>query len=181
MSSTPRLDVDQRLEAAFRAQYPTICKYLRSRLADKSRADDLAVETFTTYRAKLADGVFVHDVEAFLIEIAKGHLQNEIKRLARANEFEELVSPEMMGRREADAISRGYVGFSPLTIEDVEFQVDHDRAVRALPPAMRDSYILAELRGLSTREAAEVLGDRDHSTVVRQVNAAKSRIRTALS
>jgi DNA-directed RNA polymerase specialized sigma24 family protein len=181
LSTITRPEVDARLEAAYRAQFSPVRKYLRSRLSDKERAEDLAVETFMTFRGKLEAGEDIRDTEAFLIGIAKWHLSNEVQQLARDSELIELMEPATMVLREEEASERGHVGPSPaMTIEDVEFQVDHDRAVRALPAPMRDSYILAELRGLTTREAAEILGDRDHSTVVRQANAARGRIRAAL-
>lgn len=41
--------------------------------------------------------------------------------------------------------------------DTLQFRAAHDDAVRALSPKQRDAYILTELRGLSTVEAASVL------------------------
>lgn len=68
---------------------------------------------------------------------------------------------------------------APLTPEVMEFRVGFDQALRALPEDERDAFILTDVRGLTTREAADVLAV-DHSTVVRRAQAARNTLREEL-
>jgi len=66
------------------------------------------------------------------------------------------------------------------TYETVEFQDEFDAAVRGLEESERDAYILTELRGLSQREAADVLGT-SQPTVHRRAEAARHFIKGAIA
>lgn len=55
------------------------------------------------------------------------------------------------------------------------FSSAFDSAVRELPDDERDAFILTDLRGLTTREAADVL-DVSHMTVQRRADSARSQI-----
>lgn len=55
-----------------------------------------------------------------------------------------------------------------------------EAAVAALPPDLRDAFVLREVQRLSVREAAEALGAPD-GTVKSRLHAAKSALRAALS
>ena len=69
----------------------------------------------------------------------------------------------------------------PLTFEQVEFRADFDRALRALPVELdRQAFLLTTVRGLSYREAAEVL-DIDHTSVYRHAERARAQIKEALA
>lgn len=68
----------------------------------------------------------------------------------------------------------------PLPQHLASFPDDFDLAVRELPEPERDAFILTELRGLTSREAAEVL-DVDQSTVVRRNGRARELITEGLS
>lgn len=161
-------DSQAALDAAYREHYPKVRRYLRSALRDKERADDLAAETFILLARKLAEGVLPLDYEAYSMELARGQLRDERKRLARSREV--LTDAEALGNVRS---------LPPLSIEDVEFQVDLDRAVRALPPTKRDTFILIELRGLTTRASAAVLGT-SQPTEVRRRHQALALVRSAL-
>ena len=64
--------------------------------------------------------------------------------------------------------------------EPSTFLTDFDRAVRAVPEPERASFILTELRGLTEREAAGVLG-LSHMTVNRRAANARLLVREALT
>jgi DNA-directed RNA polymerase specialized sigma24 family protein len=69
---------------------------------------------------------------------------------------------------------------APLRLRDQPFVVVAlDNGIRALPEDVRDAWILTHLRGLSTREAGEIL-DLDHSNVVRRNSIANSRLQEEL-
>jgi len=81
-------------------------------------------------------------------------------------------------RREESRPRRG-----PPTPADVlaekEVQEAFDQAMAGLPPRRREAFYLVALRGLSHREASEVLGI-SLQTVANQVSAALQAIRTAI-
>jgi RNA polymerase sigma factor (sigma-70 family) len=68
----------------------------------------------------------------------------------------------------------------PLTFEQVEFRADFDRAVRALDEDDRQAFLLTEVRGLSTREAAPLLNVSDR-TVARRAENARAQIKEAIA
>lgn len=69
----------------------------------------------------------------------------------------------------------------PLTFEQVEFREDFDRALRALPVELdRQAFLLTAVRGLTYREAAEIL-DIDHTSVYRHAERARNQIKEALA
>lgn len=68
----------------------------------------------------------------------------------------------------------------PLTFETITFSQGFDRAVRDLPDNERDAYILTDLRGITDRAAADLLGI-SHMTVNRRSKAATIRLREELA
>lgn len=68
----------------------------------------------------------------------------------------------------------------PDTIETAEFRSDLDAAVRETPDDQAQAFILTELRGLTVREAADVMAS-DKTTIARQAEAARTYIRRGLS
>lgn len=178
------------LEAAYKTHYGRICSYLRRALQDKARAEDLAVETFIVYARKLEEGEQIEEESNYLTVIAGGLLDNELKRLARSKEEPADGTPEGLcalvdGPAEhdpwAEPTKRAEMLWPhELTIEDAEFRVDFDRAVRGLPKDERDAFILGELRGLASREAGEILGVSHREVQLRQ-ESARARIKHALT
>jgi DNA-directed RNA polymerase specialized sigma24 family protein len=74
--------------------------------------------------------------------------------------------PDLAELEESLATGRGL----PLSL--ASFPEDFDYAVRGLPESERDAFILTDLRGLTVREAADVL-DVSKSTVDRWADAAR--------
>lgn len=181
------------LEDAYRAHYDRIRRWMRARINDKERAEDLAVETFLTLARKLEEGVEPRNMEAYLVKLASGHARNEIQRLAESREVlyessewvEEHRGAEPRRGEEVPKLSAKtrakdmeppeWLWMSPETPEDVEFRADFDRAVRALPADERDAFILGELRGLTAEEAGGVLGI-SNAAVSRRQKSARARV-----
>ena len=71
--------------------------------------------------------------------------------------------------------------YPALTVEDVEFRADFDQAVRDIPVELdRQAFLLTTVRGLTLREAAEIL-DIDHMSVHRHAERARAQIKEALA
>jgi DNA-directed RNA polymerase specialized sigma24 family protein len=70
--------------------------------------------------------------------------------------------------------------FQTHDFDDSEFADGHDAAVRALESETRDAYILGELRGLPSREAAPLLGI-SHTTAATRRELATTFIREEIT
>lgn len=106
-----------------------------------------------TFERLLAKGE-IRNGKALLYQIAEGLLANEYRDRARAageESWEALVGLDGTG---LDHLPQ----FQTYDFEDSDFAAEFDRAVRVLEPDPRDAFILGELRGLPSRESAEVLG-----------------------
>lgn len=85
-------------------------------------------------------------------------------------------------RREYETVEAQAVlsGVAIPGIETAIFRADFDRAVRQLPEDERSAFALTELRGLTVREAAGVLGE-SRSTIQRRCEAARTYLREELA
>jgi RNA polymerase sigma factor (sigma-70 family) len=122
-------------------------EFYARRLPDREDAEDFAQDTIARALERGSTE------RALLFTIANGLLVDEYRRRERQPEevsWESLVGPEHEG---LDHIPQ----FQTYDFEDADFTAVHDRAVRALEPLSRDAYIVGELRGLTSREAADVL------------------------
>lgn len=70
--------------------------------------------------------------------------------------------------------------FQTYDFEDASFAADFDRALRDLDPSPQAAFIAGELRGLTSREAAAVLGV-SHTTANARRELATSDIRKELT
>ncbi|MCZ2111325.1 MAG: sigma-70 family RNA polymerase sigma factor [Dehalococcoidia bacterium] len=66
------------------------------------------------------------------------------------------------------------------SIETAMFRADFDRAFRSLPRVEAEAFTATELRGLTLREAADVL-DVHYATVSRRVDSARETLRKELA
>jgi RNA polymerase sigma-70 factor (ECF subfamily) len=163
------------LDSAYREHYPRIRRMFKSALKDQERAEDLAADTFVLLARKLEDGETPLHYGAYITVLAEGVLKNEIKRLARGKDTTAPVPALDAASERLDHM----FAYPPLSIEDVEFRCDFDRAVRELPEDAREAFILTELRGLTVREAAPIIGVH-LDTVARRAEAARARIRSSI-
>lgn len=126
-----------------------------------------------------------HDAEEIVGDAA-------VKLLDTANPSKELLFKVSLDRA-TDVIrvrakrAKLYEKIEPLfagqaipTIEGAMFRADFDRAFRGLPREQAEAFALTELRGLTERETAEVLGVHQ-STVNRRCEAARTYLQKELS
>lgn len=92
--------------------------------------------------------------------------------LRRAESTPELVSLAEAGRE-------GIADSFP-SIETAMFRADFDRAFRRLPREEAEAFTTTELRGLTQREAADVLGV-NQATVSRRAETARETLRKELA
>jgi RNA polymerase sigma factor (sigma-70 family) len=168
-------------EEIFQRHYDNVLSYLLTTPLDPARAEDLSAETFLTLHTKMGAGLELppDNAERWLIATAKNHLRNEKKRIARLHKagFSGILSHPQLRLAEDEERLKEYIGSLPATsIEDIEFQTDFDRAIRALPSVDRDAFILTELRGLTSEEAAPLLDCSD-----RQVRYLRERATARLA
>lgn len=77
-----------------------------------------------------------------------------------------------------DAAAKGGLGF--LTQEQAQFPATFDASVRGLEDSEFDAFVLTDLRGLSNREAADVLGT-SHTTITRRRESARLALREEIA
>jgi RNA polymerase sigma factor (sigma-70 family) len=87
-----------------------------------------------------------------------------------AYDLAEIEDELAAGREHELALVQAY------TAEREEFTEAFDGALRALPEDERDAFILTDLRGLTSREAAGVL-DTSHMTIHRRAESARLTVR----
>lgn len=161
---------------------PELTSYFERLLPSPAEAEDFVSETF----ARLIGKDDAKTPEKLLWVIAKGLLYNEYRDKASiAVDFETREWPGVRERGKAlelalnDEISDLESGFVP-SVEDQFFATQHDEVVRGLDDELRDAYILGELRGLVSREAAPLLGV-SHATANTRRELATTSIREELS
>lgn len=110
-----------------------------------------------------------------LRQIAGGLLQDAYRANGRRSE----VSLEGLIGRDGTGLD-DWPQFQTYDFEDSDFAAEFDRAVRVLDPIPRDAFILAELRGLTSREIAPLIGV-SHTTAAAHRELATTSIRKELA
>jgi RNA polymerase sigma-70 factor (ECF subfamily) len=97
------------------------------------------------------------------------------RRQLRLNQHERQYGLDASTVEESAELS----GYHETTPERARFAADFDNAVRSLTPKQREAFILTELRGLSQREAADVIGI-SQASVQERVERATEAVRDML-
>ena len=151
-------EAEQRLGTLYRSEYRSIRRYFRKRLGE-NEAEDAAALVFVRL-ARAYDAGRDPDLGLIVNAVAVDEMRARRYRPSsyglKPGEIEEpvlyVVEPETSPRR--------------------SFRAAFDTALRGLPGAERDAFILIELRGLTSREAAGVL-DTSHMTIHRRAESAR--------
>ena len=154
------------------SEAPALRRVFRKVLSDSETAEDLTAESFAQLAAAYKRGT-VANGKALLRRIAQARLVDEIRR---RQENPELPVGDMYDMEEGEPI---FASLRNLTAEMDEFREEFDSAVRSLD-GTRDAFILTELRGLSTHEAAPILGV-SQPTVAAQRRAALQEVQDLLT
>lgn len=112
--------------------------------------DDVVQEAFIAL-ARVLERTDVAEPGAMLSTILDRRVVDKIRALEGRSKREEPTAPHKLR-------DLGAVAMQPaLGTDEHLFGVDFDAAVRGLPETLRETYILTELRGLASEEAARVL------------------------
>lgn len=180
-------------DALYRERWDEIVTQARSILRGHSDPADVAATAFTRLWAEISDGRAEHlhdrlvELTTTEAELARQRSRREQEYLGITVERRVVTEPDepyetalfREGGTHAAEIAERMTVRQP-TPEDVRFQADFDNAVRSLTPKQRDAYILTDLRGLSTVEAADVLGIQQPA-VSKRVSRARESIVTRLT
>ncbi len=157
---------DTAFEAAFRAHYDVVYRFVARRLpAGAEEATDLVQETFLRLW-KSDDPPTDERLRSHLITIAN-----------------RLVIDRYRRRAVRDAHAAAEATRPPPTIapiEDVEIEPAVREAIAALPGTLRETFLLSRIDGLSYREISEVQGVSVKAIEARMSKALRS-LRTALA
>lgn len=136
----------EELSSLYGAHRESIFRFLRRRLGDAGRAEELTQDVFIRM-AGLMEQTFVNNPKAMLFTIASNLLTDAVRRdrLRRTFSEEERCDPDG----------------SPWLQQPVETTLDDQRrlewlfeAMAALPPRCREAFILRKVEGLSYGEIA---------------------------
>jgi RNA polymerase sigma-70 factor, ECF subfamily len=150
----------ERLESLFRTHYPAVLAYARRR-APRSVADDVAAETFTIAWRR-ADAI-PDEPLPWLLGVARRVLATQRRSQARRLRLQQRL-------RTADASSSG---------EPSELEGRLGQALAALSERDREAILLIAWEGLTTKQAASVLGVTATGLGVR-LHRARRRLRAHL-
>ncbi len=137
--------------------YPRVFRYLIGRLHDTRGAEDLAAEVFVVALKALQKGTQPRQVGSWLVGIAD-HLASQYWRKKQREETP--AGSLVVEEADPEAIAVG-------RIENEELW----RCVNALSPDHRQVLLLRIVAGLSSREAAEVMGKTEVAVRSIQVRA----------
>lgn len=139
------------------------------------------MQAITQLGEALERGAEVRSPAAYLWRTALNLIVSEVRRRERELPAGDRAAMEdALEAAEGHGVGSGVHLYRPLPVELAEFPPEFDRAIRELPEDERDSFILTELRGATTREAADILGV-SHMTVSRRSNAAHEHVRGLLA
>lgn len=122
-------------------------RWLSVKLGNASDAADLAQDTFTRILGR-ADLAGVREPRAFLTTVAKGVLVNWYQRQALERAYLEALA----ALPEPTAISPEQRLLILETLHDIDTMLD------ALPPKVKQAFLLAQLDGMAYADIAEQLG-----------------------
>ncbi|WP_432377922.1 sigma-70 family RNA polymerase sigma factor [Duganella sp. P38] len=121
-------------------------RWLSVRLGNASDAADLAQDTFTRILGR-ADLTGVHEPRAFLTTVAKGVLVNWYQRQALERAYLEALA----ALPEPTAISPEQRMLVLETLHEIDAMLD------ALPPKVRQAFLMAQLDGMAYADIARQL------------------------
>ena len=139
----------EELSALYHAHRDSVFRFLRRRLSDQGRAEELTQDVFIRM-AGLIERTVVNNPKAVLFTIASNLLTDTIRR------------DRLRHRSEHEAVDD--TDGSPWMQQPVETALDDERrlqwlieAMAALPPRCREAFILRKVEGLSYGEIAAAM------------------------
>jgi RNA polymerase sigma-70 factor (ECF subfamily) len=133
--------------ALYSQHHSWLQRWLRVKLGNASDADDLAQDTFTRILGR-ADLGALQEPRAFLTTVAKGVLVNWYQRQALERAYLEALAT----LPEPTAISPEQRMLILETLHDIDAILD------ALPPKVRQAFLMAQLDGMGYADIAAHLG-----------------------
>lgn len=180
--------VRRAFEALYSESWADTVREARTILRGYSDPADVAATAYTRLWAEVTEGRAEHLHER-LMELTRTIAATEVTRGRREEQYLG-YEREYVGLHDPDTLDDLYVttgreggthapdiaamSLPPLTQDRHHFDVEFDAAVRSLTPKQREAFVLTELRGLSTVEAASTLSITDSAVRHRRLSARKS-------
>jgi RNA polymerase sigma-70 factor (ECF subfamily) len=133
--------------ALYSQHHSWLQRWLRVKLGNANDADDLTQDTFTRILGR-ADLGALHEPRAFLTTVAKGVLVNWYQRQALERAYLEALA----ALPEPTTISPEQRMLILETLHDIDAMLD------ALPPKVRQAFLMAQLDGMGYADIAAHLG-----------------------
>ena len=158
------------LDAWYRAEHPQVYRLCLGVLADANEAEDVAQEAMLALHDKLGDWDPARPWRAWRNTLVLNRCRDRIRR------------KEARRRAEEGAAAAGLPDRLPHPEREAERAELHDalsRALALLAPREREAFVLRDLEGGSTKEAAEAMGIAE-PTVRTLLTLARRRLREHL-
>jgi len=162
-------------EILMRRYNQRVYRAVRAILGDDADVEDAMQEAYIAAYRHLDDFAGRARFSTWLIRIAVNQALDRLRRAGRSLPFDPLAG-EALER----AAGVAALGDDPeQRAGDRELGRLLERAIEALPAAFRAAYVLRELEGMETAEAAQSLGI-EEATLKTRVHRARQRLREAL-
>lgn len=162
-------------EILMRRYNQRVYRAVRAILGDDADVEDAMQEAYIAAYRHLDDFAGRARFSTWLIRIAVNQALDRLRRAGRSLPFDP-VAGEALER----AAGVAALGDDPeQRAGDRELGRLLERAIEALPAAFRAAYVLRELEGMETAEAAQSLGI-EEATLKTRVHRARQRLREAL-
>jgi RNA polymerase sigma-70 factor (ECF subfamily) len=131
---------------------PGIVRFIELLIWDADEAESLAQETLTRSYAQLAEfrsemrfGAWLHGIA---LNLCRNHLRNRARHAKLASDDQLAAAPAADGRRQGV--------LSGILRQEMAGQLDE--AIRLLPEALREAFVLHAAEGLAFEEIGQILG-----------------------
>jgi RNA polymerase sigma-70 factor (ECF subfamily) len=176
-------EIVERVRAGDRASYEILMRRhnqrvyraVRSILADESEVEDVMQDAYLSAYRGLGAFAGRARFSTWLVRIAVHHAIDRVRRSGRFVPFDPLREDEL----EAWTGAASRTGDPERALGDRELARRLEDAIDALPAPFRTAWVLRELEGMTTSDAAECLGV-EEGTVKTRLHRARRLLREAL-
>lgn len=150
-----------KIEQLFRSYYGALCLYATHYVGDVDEAEDVVMDCFVKFSAKLGKGEIILSEKSYLYQMVRNECIEHIRKSQRLSTTDSIPDiPE----DDDDLIERS------------ERELRLWRAIDALPESCRNVFLLSKRDGMKNREIAAELGI-SIKTVEAQITKAYQRLR----
>lgn len=148
-----------------------IMNYLFRFFGNYTTAQDITQETFIHIYVHIASYRPIGTVSSWIYKIATNLARNEYKRIKR----KQAASLDESVTEDKSIIFSETIDTKEVSPEDAakrkELETALQKAISALPPKLREAFVLCQIKGMTAEEAARILNCKPHAVEMRLCRA----------